>query len=180
VRRGRRHAARTGAVSALGHAPYGYRYVSRAAGGGQARYEVVPDEAWVVRRVFDWVARERTSMAEVARRLTAAGVPTPSGKTAWDRSRIWSMLRNPAYRGAAAFGKTRVGPPRPRLPAVRGHPLEPRRPVGVYAAPADAWVISPVPGWVAPELFAAAQEQLAENRRRAKREQRGSQFLLQG
>jgi DNA invertase Pin-like site-specific DNA recombinase len=75
VRRGRRHAARIGAVSALGHAPYGYRYVSRAAGGGQARYEVVPDQAWVVRRVFDWVARERTSMAEVARRLMAAGVP---------------------------------------------------------------------------------------------------------
>ena len=33
-RRGRRHAARSGSVSALTGAPFGYRYVSRAQGGG--------------------------------------------------------------------------------------------------------------------------------------------------
>ena len=39
-RRGRRHAARSGSVSALTCAPFGYRYVSRAQGGGVARFEV--------------------------------------------------------------------------------------------------------------------------------------------
>src|ERR1700687_2835478 len=34
ARRGRRHAARSGSVSALTGAPFGYRYVSRSGGGG--------------------------------------------------------------------------------------------------------------------------------------------------
>src|SRR2546423_15158785 len=33
-------------------------------------------------------------------------VPTRTGKTRWDRSVIWGMLRNPAYAGQAVFGKT--------------------------------------------------------------------------
>jgi site-specific DNA recombinase len=42
-RRGRRHAARSGLVSALGAAPFGYRYVTRAVGGGVARFEVIEE-----------------------------------------------------------------------------------------------------------------------------------------
>ena len=47
-RRGKRHAAQRGAVSVLTGAPYGYRYVGKHGGGGQARYEVVLEEARVV------------------------------------------------------------------------------------------------------------------------------------
>jgi len=54
-RRGKLHAARSGSVNVLDGAPYGYRYISKHQGGGQARYEVVADEARVVRQVFDWV-----------------------------------------------------------------------------------------------------------------------------
>jgi len=32
---------------------------------------------------------------------------------------VWSILKNPAYKGTAAFGKTRTGPLRPRLRAPR-------------------------------------------------------------
>src|ERR1700674_463496 len=39
-RRGKRHAAQAGSLSVLGGAPYGYRYLSKYAGGGQARYEI--------------------------------------------------------------------------------------------------------------------------------------------
>jgi site-specific DNA recombinase len=38
TRRGRRYAAQQGKVSAIAHAPYGYHYVSKHAGGGEARY----------------------------------------------------------------------------------------------------------------------------------------------
>ena len=41
-RRGKRHAARAGAVNVLSGAPYGYRYVPKYAGRGQARYEIDP------------------------------------------------------------------------------------------------------------------------------------------
>src|SRR5881397_4332872 len=51
-RRGKRHAAQRGAVAVLSGAPYGYRYVGKAEGGGEARYEIVLEEARVVRQVF--------------------------------------------------------------------------------------------------------------------------------
>ena len=62
TRRGRRHAARRGAVSVLAHAPYGYRYVSKHAGGGAAAYQVVVEEAQVVRQIFAWVGLEGLSL----------------------------------------------------------------------------------------------------------------------
>lgn len=98
-RRGKRHAALTGSVSVLGQAPYGYRYVPKGAGGGQACYEIVLEEARVVRQMFDWVGRERISMGEVARRLMQAGVPSRTGKLHSDRSIVWTMLKNPPTKG---------------------------------------------------------------------------------
>jgi site-specific DNA recombinase len=44
-RRGKRHAARRGSVNVLGGAPYGYRYVKKHEGGGQACYQVKAEEA---------------------------------------------------------------------------------------------------------------------------------------
>ena len=52
-RRGKRHAAHAGAVNVLVAAPYGYRYIPKHHGGGQARYEIVAEEARVVRQMFD-------------------------------------------------------------------------------------------------------------------------------
>jgi hypothetical protein len=83
-RRGRRHAAHSGLVSALGKVPYGYRYVAKDAGGGVARVDVAPDEARWVRLMFAWIGPDRLSLREVARRLYEAGVPTSTGKARWD------------------------------------------------------------------------------------------------
>jgi len=139
-RRGKRHAAQSGDVSVLSGAPYGYRYVRKADGGGQARYEIVFDEARVVRQVFTWVGQERRSINAVCRRLQEAGERTRSGKTSWDRTTVWDMLKNPAYQGEAAFGKTRVGSLQPRLRAQRGRPLQPRRAVSITEVAQDAWI----------------------------------------
>ena len=40
-RRGKRHGAQVGKVSVLGGAPYGYRYVTKQEGGGEASFEIV-------------------------------------------------------------------------------------------------------------------------------------------
>src|SRR5207245_881736 len=179
-RRGKRHAARMGAVNVLSGAPYGYRYISKYEGGGQARYEIVPDEARLVRQVFDWVGRDRLTIGEVCRRLTQAGERTRTGKTVWDRSVVWGMLKNPAYQGTAAFGKTHQEPLHPRLRAQRGRTLQPRRAVSTVDVPQDEWVSIPVPALVEPEVFAAVQEQLRESQRHARQSQRGALYLLQG
>ncbi|MHC4091980.1 MAG: recombinase family protein, partial [Planctomycetota bacterium] len=179
-RRGKLHAARKGSVNVLCGAPYGYRYLSAREGDGQARYQVILEEARVVRQVFQWVGQDRLSIGDVRRRLTEQGIPTRSGKSYWDRTTIWGMLKNPAYKGTAAFGKTRVGELRPRLRAQRGGCEQPRKAYSTYDVPPGQWTYIPVPAIVGEDLFGVVQEQLAENRRRNRQRKRGARHLLQG
>ena len=179
-RRGKRHAARAGAVNVLSGAPYGYRYIGKFEGNGQARYEVDEAQADVVRQIFRWVALERCSIGEVCRRLKAQGVRSPRGKDFWDRTTVWGILQNRAYVGQAHFGKTRVGPQRTRLRPQRGRPAQPRRASSVYDTPAVERIVITVPALVDEAVFTAAAEQLAENRKRRRESQRGSRYLLQG
>jgi site-specific DNA recombinase len=112
-RRGKLYAARAGTVNVLSGAPYGYRHIPKYEGRGQARYKLIPDEVRVVRQVFDWVGRDRLTIGEVCRRLARAGEVTRTGKTIWDRSVVWGMLKNPAYRGRrplARRARARCGP----------------------------------------------------------------------
>ncbi len=179
-RRGKRHAAQEGRVGILCHAPYGYRYVNKQQGGGEARFEIVLDEARVVKRVFAWVAEARCTINEVCRRLHQAGIRTQTGKDHWDHKTIWDMLKNPAYKGEAAFGKTHWMPVKPRLRAPRGRPAPSRRGYAGNDTPKHEWITIPVPAIVDPAVFDAVQEQLEENRRRARIPEKGSRYLLQG
>jgi len=179
-RRGKRHAAQEGRVGILCHAPYGYRYVNKQEGGGEARFEIVFDEARIVQQVFAWVGQERCTINAVCRRLHQAGIRTQTGKEHWDHKTIWDMLKNPAYKGEAAFGKTRWLPVGPRLRAPRGRPEQSRRGYAGNDAPKAEWITIPVPALVEPALFEAVQEQLEENKRRARIPEKGSRYLLQG
>jgi site-specific DNA recombinase len=180
-RRGKQYAARHGSVNVLSGAPYGYRYVGKHEGGGAARYQVVAEEARVVRKIFEWVGQERCSIGEVCRRLRRDGVPTRTGKSAWDRSVIWSYLKNPAYKGTAGFGKTRAGDLKPqRLRPQRGRPEQPRRPVSRVDTSSEEQIFIEVPALVGEDLFASVQAQLEEDRRRRRERPRGGRYLLQG
>jgi site-specific DNA recombinase len=181
-RRGRRHAARSGAVSAMCSAPFGYRYVDRYTGGGAAQFEVVEDEAQVVRQVFTWIGIERISLREACRRLQGMGRVTRTGLEHWDATTINGMLRNPAYRGTAMFGRTRSIPPvAARLRPIRGRVQPPRDGYGSHAAvPREEWITIPVPAIVDPDIFETVQEQLDENRKRKRDGRRRPGWLLQG
>ena len=126
------------------------------------------------------VEAERTTIGDACRRLSRAGVVTRTGKTVWDRSVVWSMLKHPAYMGTAMFGKTRQGPLRPRLRAQRGRRVQPRRGGSSDGVPQEEWLASPVPAIVEAETFAAVQEQLRANQRQARQSRRGALYLLQG
>src|SRR5207247_11226791 len=54
----------------------------------------------VVGQIFEWVGGERAGLWEVCRRLQVAGEQTRSGNSRWDRSTVWGILKNPAYKGA--------------------------------------------------------------------------------
>jgi len=179
-RRGKRFAARRGSVNVLSGAPYGYRYVSVKETGGDARYEVIDEEANVIVQLFEWVGRDSLSIGEVRRRLHEQGIKTRTGKDWWDRATIWGMLKNPAYKGSAGFGKTRIGERLPQLRPQRGQAETPRKAYSVYATPIDEQEFIPVPTLVSEDLFDAVGNQLAENKTRYRQGRRGAKYLLQG
>ena len=167
-RRGKRHRARSGEVSVLSGAPYGYRYI-RKSDEVPASYVVLDAEARVVQHVYEQYTVEGLSIGEIARRLNAEGFPTRKQSARWERSVVWAMLRNPAYRGAAGFGKTRGAS---RLRVTRAL----RRRGGIVSSnsvgherPPEEWIEIPVPALVSEERFARAQELLYENKLRSRR-----------
>jgi site-specific DNA recombinase len=167
-RRGKRHRARSGEVSVLSGAPYGYRYI-RKTDQAPASYVVIDSEARVVQRVYAMYTVEALSMGEIARRLNAEAIPTRKQSARWERSVVWAMLRNPAYRGAACFGKTRVAG---RIRVTRAL----RRRGGIVSNNSDGheraheeWIEIPVPALVSEESFVRAQELLHENKIRSRR-----------
>lgn len=180
IRRGKRHAARNGSVSVLANAPYGYRYIAKGQGGGRARMEVVPEQATVVQKMFEWIAYERLTLARISRRLAELGIPSPNGNVFWSRGSIHHVLSNPAYIGEAAYGRRRHGPLRARVRPVLGHAEQPRQLHGVYKAPEEEWLSIPVPALVNQEVFELAKEQLLENRERARARRHVVPHLLQG
>jgi site-specific DNA recombinase len=166
-------------VSVLGGAPYGYRYV-RKSDTTAAHYEITESEAQVVRMVFRLYTREDYSIGSLARHLSDEGIPTRTGKGRWDRSVVWAMLRNPAYVGRAAFGKTGVADRPKKL-------TRPIRQQGGIASPHPAvddrpreeWIEILVPAIVDETTFALAAEQLERNKQFARRNTKDP-TLLQG
>jgi len=181
-RRGKKHAAQSGALNVMSGAPFGYRYVSVREGGGQARFEPVAEQALVVQQIFSWIGRDRCSLAEVCRRLQKTGTPTATGRRIWSREAVWHVLQNPAYQGQAAYGKTHMMPrgKKSRLRAARGRPSQPRRSNAPAPTDPKEWVFVPVPALVDEALFRAARAQLEENRSRARQGRRRPGYLLQG
>ena len=167
-RRGKRHRAQSGEVSVMSGAPYGYRYI-RKTDEAPAAYAVLEDEARVVRRIYEMYTVEGLSIGEITRRINAEGIPTRKASARWERSTVWAVLRNSAYRGVACFGKTRA--------SSRTRVIRPLRRRGVatpcvtsgHERPRDEWIEIPVPSLISEETFARAQELLQENKIRSRR-----------
>jgi site-specific DNA recombinase len=167
-RRGKRHRAQQGLVNVLSGAPYGYRYVKKSENSA-AYYKAIESEAKVVQMVYDCYTRQNQSINAIARMLNERQIPTRTGVTRWERSTVWGMLRNPAYRGRACFGKTEI---RPRQRITR--PLRQRngftnRNSANQERPRQEWVEIAVPALISDEVFSLAQEQLEKNKRFSQR-----------
>jgi site-specific DNA recombinase len=180
TRRGRLFAARSGSVSVLANAPYGYHYVSKAEGNGRATYVIRLEEATILRQVFEWVGREGLSITQVCKRLKERGVLTRHGKRTWDRATVLGMLKNSAYQGIALYNQTRSTPRKPRLRPRRGCSEFPRRNKVLVANKPTEHIAIEVPALVSCELFQAVAEQLAKNKSHHGRPAGAGRYLLQG
>ncbi|HKZ47458.1 MAG TPA: recombinase family protein [Thermoplasmata archaeon] len=77
-------------------APYGYRFRDHA-------LEIVPEEAKVVRKIFDRYLAAATTQ-KIADELDGAGVRTRQGAR-WTRKAIAYLLKNPAYAGLLGWDR---------------------------------------------------------------------------
>jgi DNA invertase Pin-like site-specific DNA recombinase len=98
--------ARAGHVA--GGAVYGYRNVTVLDANGQrvhVRRAIHPEEAVIVRRIFEACAAGQ-GIRRTAKRLNAAGVPGPRGRS-WAPTAIREMLHRELYRGRVVWNKTK-------------------------------------------------------------------------
>ena len=153
----------TGGVTALGYRIEGVKRSARP----------VPDETlmWadltaadVVRRIYNWIALDGWSCRRVATELNALGVPTPCARegtgvrvrntqNVWRPGLVRNMVTNSVYKGDLSYG---------RRTEKRDREV----------------IVAHIEGLVSPDLWQAAQETLARNRRCSKNTPRV--YLLKG
>jgi site-specific DNA recombinase len=167
-RRGKRHHARHGSVNVLCNAPYGYRYV-RKTQDTAAYYEIIEEQAIIVRQAYEWYTSEGLSIGAITRRLNERNVPTRKRIGRWERSTVWAMLRNPAYKGVACFGKTRIAPRQRITRPLRLRGGFAQRNSANHERPREEWIEIAVPAIVKEVTFDLAQERLRDNKRFAPR-----------
>ncbi len=89
------------------HPPYGYRKTVIREGKRKCHtLEPVPEEAQVVRQVFELYARG-ISAHEIARTLNGLGIPSPSGKS-WTASSVKPIVTNDHYIGMVHWNRRKT------------------------------------------------------------------------
>jgi site-specific DNA recombinase len=174
MRRGRLYRLRQGQL--VPHqAPYGYRY-QPATPERPSTWVVVPEQATVVEQMFVWYTQENISLGQLAHRLNQRHIPSPGGKR-WYAHTLGRLLRQPAYKGTAYYGRHQadysgIGKPRHSGQGMLRFPRYTPR-------PAEEWIEISVPQLVDQATWQAAQERLAMNARFAQRNTRRT-YLLRG
>jgi len=117
MRRGRLNKVRAGTLMPWTKLPYGYRSdPDRPRDPAGLRLE--PVEAALVGQMFAFYAETGATLYSVAKRLTDAGLPTPTGKPRWNVASLRGILKNPILERAPGT-PTAPGSSRPAL--VRAH-----------------------------------------------------------
>lgn len=92
--RGKRKKAAAGKIRCYAK-PYGYRFNKET-----DELEIVPEEAEVVRKMFEWYTRDEEPLSSyaIAKKLAEEGIPGPAGK-GWLYSSVLRMLKKETYAG---------------------------------------------------------------------------------
>jgi site-specific DNA recombinase len=106
TRRGRKHKVTVRKQYLGGLTAYGYRYIPMEQAAGRAGLlEILPEEASVVRQMFDWVDREGLSARKVLNRLNERKIPPRKGASSWAKSSVLRVLRREMYAGVWYYNK---------------------------------------------------------------------------
>ncbi len=77
--------------------PYGYNIIRKSK--KERTLTIVPEEAEVVRLIFDKFINERLNYRQIANYLTKSGILTYNGKRKWSDGTVSAILCNPVYAG---------------------------------------------------------------------------------
>jgi site-specific DNA recombinase len=177
TRRGKLHKAQRGCPVG-GRAPYGYTYVAGDRNKRQdGHYELMQEEAEVVRLIFRLLAHDALSVRAIARDLTRRGIPPQRGKH-WRTSSIHRILRNETYCSCVTRYNTTmsVEPEEGK----NGGRYRRRKNVWRRVRPENDWVRIQLPESlriIDKETFQQAQKQLAANAAQSTRNNK-NQYLL--
>lgn len=173
MRRGRLQKRRAGRLRPWTRPPYGYQE-DPARPRDPAGLPPHPITGVVVQQIFAWYAHEPLSLSDVARRLTAAGIGTPTGKARWNAATVRWIVQNEVYTGTAYGNCHRPIPSHQRGPALRSVGLG----VSHTRHPREEWIAVPVPALVSAEVFAPGAAKLRQNAGYAKRNNTRYEYLL--
>ena len=62
-----------------------------------------PDEAPIVKKIFDWKVNYNMTPGAIERKLTALGVPTYKNGAEWSKETVTCILQNPTYCGKVRY-----------------------------------------------------------------------------
>lgn len=147
---------------------YGYRITHRK----NSHYELHPDEAPVVRMIFERLIYQGQSLNAIAKWLNDTGVPARF-KDHWDSSTIQRMINSTVYKGEF-YANQYVFSKNGKVSAAG----RPRR--EMHKRPKEEWILVEVPPIVTAEEWQLAQEALKRNNAFAMRRGRGQSWLVQG
>ena len=175
TRRGKKYAVKKGQVLGI-NAPYGYRFV-RKTDKTLAHWEVDPQEAEIVRKIYDLYLKEGLKGTAIAKRLEEEGIPSRSSYKKWWSRLIYSVLKNKTYTGIAQMYKTRSIEPKKSLKVNQyRHNLKSSK----EKRPEEDWIAIPVVPIIDNHTWEAAQERLKQNAKQSKRNNRTNEYLLRG
>ncbi len=165
--------AKSGRVTAR-TAAFGYKLVNSNGGVENAKkdthYGIDEQQADIVRDIYCWVVEQRLTLTEVSKRLTKMGVQPPKKSQNWDPSLLHAIVTNSVYKGEFyAHRYVQVK----RISQLTGreviHKIERPREEGISVA---------VPPLVSAEIWAAAGQELTNNRSRSMRNSKADYLLV--
>ena len=175
TRRGKMHRMRCGEI-VTGRRTFGYKYFSRS-GDNPAKFEILPEEADAVRRIFAWFVDDRMSVRGVAARLNAEGLVKPLRGGWWTCTSVHNILRNSMYYGTGHANKAEAVLPRPDRPFQPVYRKYPK--TGKRERPREEWLTFACPHVIPEETYQLAQERLSSNKALSSRNTKRD-YLLRG
>jgi len=172
-RLGKMRRAREGNI-VTSQAPYGYRYIPRI-GDKLGHYEIVEQEASVVRMIFDMIGNKKLTIRQLIKELQKLGIrPRKSMRGVWTTGTLSTHLRYTAYIGKAYYNRSLAVVPKNPINKEKYKRI--KKSSRIYK-PQEEWIEIPCPSIIDEKLFYKTQRQLELNFELCKRNKK-NEYLL--